>query len=183
MNYKLLEPTPNWTDDERPTIPGSPSTPYHAPPVRLAYFLVGLLVGVTGGLGNAFIAANLPNIQGDLGLTPVEGAWLAAVYIMFNVTSNLILFKCRQQFGIRTFAEVAMVINVLMMLIHISVHSYETALLVRAISGFTAAPMSALGVFYVLQAFPKNIWATVCAWLWEYLNWRSRSPGSFPHLC
>ncbi|ALN75044.1 MFS transporter [Aureimonas sp. AU20] len=151
----LLETPPNWTADERPMMPGSPATPYHRPPVRLAYAFVGVLVGITGGLGNALISANLPQIQGHLGLTPVEGAWLPAAYVMTNVTSNLILFKARQQFGIRAFAELGIFAYVLLTLLHLFADDYATALLLRAVSGFAAAPMSALGLYYILQAFPK----------------------------
>ena len=150
-----LEQPPNWTADERPTIPGSPGTPYHRPSVRAAYAVVGILVGIPGGLGNALVSANLPQIQGHLGLTPSEGAWLPAAYVMVNVTSNLILFKCRQQFGIRRFVELGIFAYVLVTLLHVLVDDYSTALFARAVSGFAAAPMSALGILYLLQAFPK----------------------------
>ncbi len=48
-------------------MPGSPSTPLHSNPVRLAYALVAMLVGITGGLGNALFSANLAAIQGGAG--------------------------------------------------------------------------------------------------------------------
>ncbi len=150
-----LEPPPNWTPEERPTLPGSPGTPYHRPIVRAAYAAVGVLVGITGGLGSALVSANLPQIQGELGLTPSEGAWLPAVYVMVNVSSNLVLFKARQQYGIRRFAEIGMLAYVLVTLLHVLADDYSTALFARAVSGFAAAPMSSLGLYYVLQAFPK----------------------------
>lgn len=150
-----LEPPPNWTPEERPTLPGSPGTPYHRPSVRAAYAAVGLFVGITGGLGTAIVSANLPQIQGQLGLTPTEAAWLPAAYVMVNVTSNLLLMKTRQQFGIRRFAEIGILAYVLVSLLHVMTDSYETAILARAVSGFAAAPMSTLGLYYILQAFPK----------------------------
>jgi MFS family permease len=110
---------------------------------------------MTGGLANAMISVNLPQIQGTLGLTPVEGAWLPAAYVMVNVSANLILFKCRQQFGVRRFAEVAISANLAMIVLYLLSDTFEMALLVRAISGFASAPMSALGLYYILQAFPK----------------------------
>ena len=100
-----LEPIPNWSDDEKPSMPGSPSTPRHSGPVRVAYIATALLLGITGGLGNALISANLPSIQGELGLTPIEAAWLPAAYLMVNVSTSLLLFKFRQQFGLRLFAR------------------------------------------------------------------------------
>ncbi|KQT82841.1 MFS transporter [Aurantimonas sp. Leaf443] len=151
-----LEPPPNWTAEERPTLPGSPGTPYHRPPVRLAYAAVGVLVGITGGLGNALVTANLPQIQGQLGLTPVEGAWLPAAYVMFNVSANLLLVKARQQFGIRRFAEIGILAYVLVTLVHVLANDYATAVFARAVSGFAAAPMSSLGLYYMMQAFPKR---------------------------
>lgn len=48
-------------------MPGSPSTPLHSNPSRLAYALVAVLVGLTGGLGNALFSANLAAIQGGSG--------------------------------------------------------------------------------------------------------------------
>ena len=141
---KILEPLPDWMDQERPTIPGSPSTPYHKPWVRIAYAAVGVQISMTGGLANAMISVNLPQIQGTLGLTPVEGAWLPAAYVMVNVSANLILFKCRQQFGVRRFAEVAISANLAMIVLYLLSDTFEMALLVRAISGFASAPMSLL---------------------------------------
>ncbi|RYY82271.1 MAG: hypothetical protein EOO24_40650, partial [Comamonadaceae bacterium] len=104
---RVLAPVPDWEPHEKPFLPGSPAALSHAWPVRIAYALVAVLVGLTGGLGSALITANLPTIQGQLGLTPAEGAWLPAAYVMVNVTANLLVFKFRQQFGMRLFAELA----------------------------------------------------------------------------
>lgn len=54
----------NWQPHEKPSLPGSPSTPLHPTHKRLAYALVGLLVAITGGLGNSLVVANLPYLQG-----------------------------------------------------------------------------------------------------------------------
>jgi MFS family permease len=150
-----LEPIPNWTSDEQPRMAGSPSTPYHSPAVRLAYAFVGVLIAITGGLGNGMVLANLPQIQGELGLTPIEGAWLPAAWVMVNVSSNLILFKCRQQFGIRRFAELGLMAYVLATVLQLAAHSYPMTIFARAVTGFASAPISALANFYIMQAFPK----------------------------
>ncbi|MCU6453171.1 MFS transporter [Sphingomonas sp. A2-49] len=136
-------------------MPGSPSTPRHSAGRRAAYLLVGVLASATAGFGNALVSANLPQIQGALGLTPVQGTWLPAAYVMVNVSSNLILFKCRQQFGIRRFAEAGLLAYLAITTLYLLIQSYEAAVLVRAVAGFAAAPMSALALFYILQAFPK----------------------------
>jgi hypothetical protein len=53
-----------WQPHEKPALLGSPSTPEHSTPKRIAYGVVGLLVCLTGGAGNAVVTANLQNLQG-----------------------------------------------------------------------------------------------------------------------
>jgi MFS family permease len=152
---EYLKPNPDWEPHEKPAIPGSASMPWHPPPVRVAYAAVAVLVGITGGLGNALVSANLPQIQGGLGLTPSQGAWLPAAYIMANVTANLLVFKFRQQFGMRLFAEIGLGLYALVTLLHLLVSGFEMAVLVRAVSGFAGATATTLATLYMLQAFPK----------------------------
>ena len=53
----MSEPTPYiFKPHERPTLPGSPANPDHPSRRRLAYLAIGVLVGITGGLGNALVA-------------------------------------------------------------------------------------------------------------------------------
>ncbi|MDQ1924100.1 MFS transporter [Massilia pseudoviolaceinigra] len=153
---QYLKPTPAWEEHEKPTMPGSASMPWHPPHIRFAYACVALLVGITGGLGNALVSANLPAIQGTLGLTAAEAAWLPAAYIMVNVTSNLMVFKFRQQFGLRLFAEIGLSLYAFVTLLHLLVGGFETAVLVRAVSGLAGATTSTLAMLYMLQAAPKQ---------------------------
>ena len=152
---RVLVPPPAWEPHEQPFMPGSPAALSHAWPTRIAYALVAVLVGLTGGLGSALITANLPTIQGQLGLTPAEGAWLPAAYVMVNVTANLLVFKFRQQFGMRLFAELALGLYAALALLHLAVDGYTMAVLVRAASGFVGAATSTLAVLYMLQALPR----------------------------
>jgi len=69
-----------WLPHERPLLPGSPSTPLHSAPKRLAFLLVGLIVALTGGLGNALVTVNLVYAQGSLGVTSADIQWLPAAY-------------------------------------------------------------------------------------------------------
>ena len=152
---QLLRPTPDWEEHEKPTLPGSASMPYHTPAVRLAYALVALLVGITGGLGNALVSANLPIIQGQLALTPSEATWLPAAYVMVNVTVNLMVFKFRQQYGLRLFAEIGLALYVAVTLLHLLVGGFGMAVAVRAVSGFAGASATTLSMLYMLQAMPR----------------------------
>src|SRR3546814_13023101 len=58
---------------ERPLMPGSPATPDHPFGRRIGYFVIGVLLRLAGGFSNGLSIANLPQIQGALGLTSVEG--------------------------------------------------------------------------------------------------------------
>ena len=146
----------NWQPHEKPSLPGSPSTPLHPGHKRLAYALVGLLVAITGGLGNSLVIANLPYLQGALGATTAEMAWLPAAYVMTNVSMNLLLVKFRQQFGLRAFTEVFLVLYALVTFGHLFVNDLSSAIAVRAAHGMVGAALSSLGLYYMVQAFPAK---------------------------
>ncbi|OON62059.1 MFS transporter [Massilia sp. KIM] len=145
-----------WTPEEKPMFPGSPSTPAHPTPLRLAYLFVGILVTVTGGLGNALVVVNLVNLQGVLGAYATETNWLPVAYVMTNASMNLLLVKFRQQFGLRLFTEFFLVLYALVTFAHLFVNDLGSAIAVRAAHGMLGAAMTPLGLFYTLQAFKKE---------------------------
>lgn len=127
---------------------GSPSTPYHSTPRRMAYGIVGLLVCLTGALGNAMVTANLQNLQGTFAAWSTEIAWLPAVYVMTNISINLLLVKFRQQYGLRAFTEGFLVLYVLVTFFHLFNNDLSSAMFVRAAHGMVAAALSSLGIYY-----------------------------------
>jgi MFS family permease len=146
----------DWAPHERPTMPGSPSTPIHSTGKRWAFALVGIIVALTGGLGNALVIANLPYLQGSLAATTSEIAWLPAAYVMTNVSMNLLLVKFRQQFGLKAFTEVFLVLYALVTFGHLFVNDINSAIAVRAAHGMVGAALSTLGLYYMIQAFPTK---------------------------
>ena len=146
----------DWEPHEKPAILGSPSTPIHSTPKRIAYGIVGLLVCLTGALGNAVVTANLQNLQGSFAAWSTEIAWLPAVYVMTNVSINLLLVKFRQQYGLRAFTEGFLVLYVLVTFFHLFVNDLSSALMVRAAHGMVAAALSSLGIYYQVQAWPAK---------------------------
>ena len=152
---RIIGPVPDWEEHEKPSLPGSPASLVHSVPVRLAYACVAVLIGLTGGLGAGLLTANLSAIAGQLGLTTAEATWLPASYVMVSVTANLLVFKFRQQYGIRLFAELGLTLYAVVTLLHLFIEGYEMALLVRGVSSFVSAATSTLAVLYMLQAFPK----------------------------
>ncbi|MFT3755200.1 MAG: MFS transporter [Pseudoxanthomonas sp.] len=143
-----------WLPHERPALPGSASTPLHAPLRRVQYGIVGVIVALTGGLSNALVTANLPYLQGALGAYAWEMAWLPAAFVMTNVSANLLLVKFRQQFGLRLFTEIFLALYVLITAAHLFVNDLDTAIAVRAAHGLVGAALSSLGIYYMIQAFP-----------------------------
>src|SRR5450830_1897011 len=129
------------------------ATPTHK---RWLYALVGVLVAITGGLGNSLVIANLQYLQGALGATTAEMAWLPAAYVMTNVCMNLLLVKFRQQFGLRAFTEVFLVLYALVTFGHLFVNDLNSAIAVRAAHGMVGAALSSLGLYYMIQAFPAK---------------------------
>jgi len=139
---------------ERPTLPGSPANPDHPASRRVGYLVIGALIGVTGGLGNALVTVNLNFAQGTLGLYSNESAWLTAAYFMTNVPANLLLVKYRQQFGLQPFIRFALLGYALVTLLHLFVHGFWTSVLVRAVSGLAASGLTTLTILYFLQGMP-----------------------------
>jgi MFS family permease len=148
----------DWHPDERPSLPGGPSFPKHSPRRRVAYFLVGTLVTLTGGLGNSLVTVNLVNLQGTLGAYASETNWLPAAYVMTNASMNLLLVKFRQQFGLRAFTEFFLVLYALVTFAHLFVNDIGSAIAVRAAHGIAGAALSTLGLYYTLQAAPNREW-------------------------
>jgi len=142
-----------WLPHERPTLPGSPSNPHHPLGRRIAFLIVGLIVGITGGLGNALVSVNLPYLQGSLGVYSAEIQWLPAAYVMANVSMNLLLVKFRQQFGLRLFTELFLGIYAALTVAHLFVHGLGSAIAVRAAHGMSGAALTTLSLYYTLQAF------------------------------
>lgn len=145
-----------WLPHEKPTLPGSPSNPDHPLARRVAFLIVGLIVAITGGLGNALVSVNLPYLQGSLGVYSSEIQWLPAAYVMANVSMNLLLVKFRQQFGLRLYTELFLVLYAATTLAHLFVHGLASAIAVRATNGMAGAALTALGLYYTLQAFPAK---------------------------
>jgi MFS family permease len=145
-----------FAEHERPALPGSPGAPEHAGRLRLAYGAIAVLVGLTGGLGNALVSANTTVLAGALGLDPAEIAWLPAAYVMTNTSVNLLLIKFRQQFGLRPFALIFLWIYAALTFLHLFVHGFWSAIAVRAASGMAGAALSSLCLYYSMQALPTK---------------------------
>jgi MFS family permease len=150
----FVEEVWDFPENERPVIAGSPATPEHRPMLRIAYAFVAILVGLAGGLGNALIMVNVKELEVGLALNAVQAAWLPTAYAMTNISANLLLIKFRQQYGLRIFTLIALGLYAILSLTYLLTADHWLTLTVRAASGFVAAALTALCLFYVMQALP-----------------------------
>lgn len=138
--------------------------------------MVGLLVCLTGALGNAVVTANLQLLQGTFAAWSTEIAWLPAVYVMTNVSINLLLVKFRQQFGLRALRKL-FGCSMCWSPFHLFVNDLSSAMMVRAAHGMVAAALSLAG-----DLLPGT--GLACAPSPERVNYRhhrlvaSHSPGA-----
>jgi MFS family permease len=110
-----------------------------------------LLLGITQGLGANLVTANLSGLQASLGATQLEIGWLPAAYFATNITGTILMFKVRSQFGLRRFAEIGMIVYALLTIAHLFTNDLHSAIVLRAVMGIAAAPLSTLAFFYMLE--------------------------------
>ncbi|WP_374708227.1 MFS transporter [Pseudochrobactrum sp. sp1633] len=144
---------------EEPATPAAPVAP--VPPAKpfllsAAFVCASLLMWITQGIGLNMVAVNIPQLQGGLGATTAETTWLLAAYMAPNVSLTLFLMKIRTQYGLRRFTELGLLTFVFVTSLHWFIHDLNSALIVRFFSGAAASPMSTLGFFYMLEAFPPS---------------------------
>ncbi|MDR0252725.1 MAG: MFS transporter [Brucellaceae bacterium] len=142
---------------DAPQAPAAPPVPPAKPFLLSAAFVcASLLMWITQGIGLNMVAVNIPQLQGGLGATTAETTWLLAAYMAPNVSLTLFLMKIRTQYGLRKFTELGLLTFVVVTSLHWFIHDLNSALIVRFFSGAAASPMSTLGFFYMLEAFPPS---------------------------
>lgn len=141
---------------ERPFMPGSPATPDHPVARKVAYFLIGVFLGIAGGFQNGLLIANTTILQSNLDLTPVEIGWVTVAFNMTNACMSMLMFKMRQHFGIQRFVRIAMASLLLANFVQLFDAGYQLELASRAVSGIAASGMTVLAMFYLMQGVPSK---------------------------
>lgn len=152
----MSETTPAGAPEPAPPPAPPPGPDRILPGHLLVYGLASLTFGLTQGLGNNLVSANLQAVQATFGATPNEAAWLAAAYSSTSITASILVWKLRTQFGLRLVAKVSLVFLVLLSLAHVVVTDLEAAVLLRAVAGFAGAILNTLAFLYVLEAMPTR---------------------------
>jgi MFS family permease len=138
--------------------------PQPAPPPVVAmagwkkpfYMAASVLLFVTQGLGMNLVNANIYQLQGSFSATTAEVSWLSAAYMAPYASLSIALFKIRTQYGLRRFAEFSIICFVFAAVLNLLVTDLHSAIVIRALSGIAAAPISTLGFLYMLELFPPE---------------------------
>ena len=137
-----------------------PAAPPQHPPLPLGralpYVGAAVLLGLSQGLGQGFVQANIPTFAGDLGITTTEASWLVAAAMIPRTFLPLMLIKLRTQFGLRRFAEVGIVLYLLASFASVWISDFRSALIVQALFGAAAAPLSTLSFLYMLEPLSQQ---------------------------
>jgi hypothetical protein len=151
------EPEYHFAPAERPIIPGGPYSPAHPAWRRVVYVGVASLAAITATLGNALVNVNFTNIAGSLGEYVTTVTLLPALYVALSASANLSLVKARTQFGIPAITHGLLTVYVLAGLLQLLVPGFTSALVIRAVSGITAAALTTVTIYYLLQVFPLRL--------------------------
>ncbi|OCJ18204.1 MFS transporter [Rhizobium sp. AC44/96] len=139
----------------------SPAPQLLAPAWLPVYIAASALLFLTQGLGMNLVNANIYQLQGSFSATTNEVSWLSAAYMAPYASLSIALFKIRTQYGLRRFAELGIICFVVAAALNLLVTDLHSAIVVRAISGMAAAPLSTLGFLYMLEPFPPERKLTV----------------------
>ena len=155
MTTSFLDDPPfDFPEEQRPLFPGSPARPPHPRGRRYAYGAIGVLLGITAGLGNTLVQGNAIVLQGGLGADVDEVAWISTAYAMTYVGLNIIMVRVRQQFGLRRYAIVGLSAFCLLTASHLVVRGVGGAITIHALAGIAASPLISLSVYYLISAMP-----------------------------
>ena len=133
-----------------------PAAPSYSLPATAAYIGAALLISLTQGLSQGFVTTNISQIAGDLGVTTTQASWLTVAYMVPRVAMPLVLVKIRMQYGLRRFAEVAIVIYLAVALVAFWASDLRSSVMVQVLAGMSAAPLSTLAFMYMLEPLPPQ---------------------------
>lgn len=138
-------------------VPPAPAPPPFVPmswPATLGYIGASVTIGLTQGLAQGFVSTNIPQIAGDLGATTTQASWLMAAFMIPRASMPILLIKIRTQFGLRRFAEVAILVYLAVSLAAFAISDLRSAVTVQFFAGMASAPLSTLAFMYMLEPLP-----------------------------
>ncbi|PAF53762.1 hypothetical protein BKH42_04525 [Helicobacter sp. 13S00482-2] len=142
--------------NEMPSFWGSVARPELPTKIKLVYALGWLVALFAAGLQNNLTIANINQIQGYLGITPAEGAILTACYYMGYAWTSVVLFKIRQQFGMRVFFGGVVIVLCIAHIIQMFSNNFYVYAFSRFLNGLVGSGLSTFCAYYAMQMLPKT---------------------------
>ncbi|WP_312530972.1 MFS transporter [Paracoccus sp. (in: a-proteobacteria)] len=139
------------TPPSAPATPAAPAAPVMPLRMTLAYMGAAAVISITQGLGQGFVSSNISQIAGELGATTTEASWLLAAYLIPRASLPLLLTKVRMQYGLRQFAEVAIILYLVLAFTSLWIVDLRSAIIVQFFSGIASAPLSTLAFLYMIE--------------------------------
>ncbi len=142
--------------NEMPSIWGSPAKPDLPNQIRLLYGIAFIVVLIAASLQNNLIIAYIDYLQGDFGFTPTQGAYVTAAYYMGNVWTTIMLFRFRQQFGLKIFFTCIFLVLLFSQILEFMFSNFWIVVFARFIGGVVGGGISVLTIFYTIQMLPMS---------------------------
>lgn len=144
------------TDSPPPAAPAQPPFVFPGWPMALGFIFAATLISLTQGLAQGFVSVNIQQIAGELGATTTEASWMLAAFMIPRASLPLLLIKIRAQYGLRRFAEVAIVCYLLVSVASLMISDLRSAIVVQFFAGMSSAPLSTLAFLYMLEPLPPQ---------------------------
>lgn len=142
--------------NEMPTLWGSIAKPLLPNKIRFIYAIGFIVLLVAGLIQNNLTVTNIYEIQGHLGLTMEQGAFLQALYYMGNAWTSMVLFKIRQHIGVNKFIVYVIILLLISHIVVVFDDSFLSFSIFRLINGFVGSGLTVLCVYFALQMLPNN---------------------------
>lgn len=124
----------------------------------LAFILASLCLTYAQSFSMNLALASMPQLQAELSLTKQEVWWLYTAYMVPLVSMSFFLIKIRTQYGLRNFAEFAILFFLFVCIFNVVSPGvgYYPLLVTRFLLGVAAAPIASVAFLYMMQAFDES---------------------------
>lgn len=124
--------------------------------LTLCYIGTAILISLTQGVAQGFVTTNIAQIAGDLGVTTTQASWMTVAFLAPRASLPVLLIKLRTQYGLRRFAEWAIVGYLIIALAGLAIFDLRSALVLQFFAGVVSAPLSSLAFLYMLEPLPQK---------------------------
>lgn len=122
-------------------------------PRALPYLFTGHLCLLIQILSMNMLQNNMPQLEAHFQASLIESMWLISAYMAPYASFTVLLIKIRTQIGMRRFTFIALSCFIACTYLDTQFSNYNSALFMRFLSGLTTAPISSIGILYMIEPF------------------------------